>query len=240
MNVSTLRNICGQQGQVDQFQENRSQGSVLVTFHYPEEASKALQVISSTMPGIIAELVSPSDSFSTPSTTSSSGWPQGGGSKFGNGAIPSSSASASGGKDDTTSKQSWNQGLPAMPGSQLWSPGPSGPMGWSSLDGDGPSGSFSFLPGDLLGEGTNWVLRNKEELCTPMTGVLHECWHSLWCYLMPFDTCEHTHTHNTYTYTPVHWHETTTTKCILICMHVFCIRMSMYVHSSSSIRCMHK
>lgn len=163
MNVAALRNICGQQGQVDQFQENRAQGSVMVAYRFPDDAAKALAIISSTFPNIIAELVSPSDAFSTPaSSSSSSGWPQGGGSsgggsKFGsNSVLPSTSSASGAGKDDGSGKQSWSAGLPGMPGSQLWSPGPGGSMGWSPMDGDSSSASnFSFLPGDLLGEGTN-------------------------------------------------------------------------------------
>nr|XP_054762943.1 trinucleotide repeat-containing gene 6C protein-like isoform X2 [Lytechinus pictus] len=160
MNVSALRNICGQQGQVDQFQENRAQGSVMVTYRFPDDATKALNTITTTFPNVIAELVSPSDAFSTPAS-SSSGWPQGGGSsgsKFGNGVLPSTSSASSAGKDDVSgsSKQSWSAGLPGMPGSQLWSPGPGGSMGWSPMDGDSSSApNFSFLPGDLLGESTN-------------------------------------------------------------------------------------
>ncbi|XP_030840261.1 trinucleotide repeat-containing gene 6C protein-like isoform X2 [Strongylocentrotus purpuratus] len=161
VNVTALRNICGQQGQVDQFQENRAQGSVMVAYRFPDDAAKALAIISSAFPNIIAELVSPSDAFSTPASSSSSGWPQGGGSsggsKFGNSVLPSTSSASGAGKDDSGgSKQNWSAGLPGMPGSQLWSPGPGGSMGWSPMDGDSSSASnFSFLPGDLLGEGTN-------------------------------------------------------------------------------------
>ncbi|XP_071492333.1 uncharacterized protein [Diadema antillarum] len=158
--LQTVKSICNQSGQVELFQEQRNQGSITVSYRFAEEAAKAQSTLVANLPGIDVEFASTGGdaaTFPTPTATSatpSSGWSQGGG-KF-NGVLPTTTSSASIGKEDS-SKQSWNAGLPAMPGSQLWSPGPSGSMGWSPMAGDSNSASSfsSFLPENLLRESSN-------------------------------------------------------------------------------------